>query len=443
MLVTPDVLANSSARLPDDADPQETAEWLEAMEAVLKHRRAGAGQVPARNAHRRRRPVRREDARRRHHAVRQHDPRRRPARVPRRPRPRTEDQEHRPLERDGDGAEGEQEHERRRAHQPPSPAPPPCTKSASTTSSAAARPTTPATWSSSRVTPAPACTPGRSSKAGSTRQQLNNFRQELQPGGGLQQLPAPVADAGLLAVPDRQHGPRPDHVDLPRPLQPLPPRPRPRQDRRRPRLGVPRRRRVRRAGNRSAASASPAARSSTTSPGSSTATCSGSTARSAATARSFRNSKASSAGPAGTSSRSIWGSDWDELLKQRPHRRARPPHDGSGGRRVPRLRRPRHADRRRGEVEQAHQRRRGRGPARRVHPRHFFNTPELKALVEHLSNRQIAALKRGGHDPLKVYAAYKAAIDAQGPADRHPGEDGQGLRHPRRRRRRGSSPRTS
>src|SRR5688572_22723149 len=40
----------------------------------------------------------------------------------------------------------------------------------------------------------------------------------------------------------------------------------------------------------------------------------------------------------------------------------------------------------------------------------FFNTPELKALVEHLSNHQIAGLKRGGHDPLKVYAAYKAAV---------------------------------
>ena len=39
----------------------------------------------------------------------------------------------------------------------------------------------------------------------------------------------------------------------------------------------------------------------------------------------------------------------------------------------------------------------------------FFNTPELKALVEHLSNREVAALKRGGHDPMKVYAAYKAA----------------------------------
>ena len=45
---------------------------------------------------------------------------------------------------------------------------------------------------------------------------------------------------------------------------------------------------------------------------------------------------------------------------------------------------------------------------------HFFNTPELKAVVEHLSDEQIANLKRGGHDPLKVYAAYKAAVDCKG-----------------------------
>ena len=45
---------------------------------------------------------------------------------------------------------------------------------------------------------------------------------------------------------------------------------------------------------------------------------------------------------------------------------------------------------------------------------HFFNTPELKALVEHLTDGQITTLKRGGHDPLKVYAAYKAATDHRG-----------------------------
>ena len=36
MLVTPDVLASRNARLPEDADPQETSEWLDAMEAVIK-----------------------------------------------------------------------------------------------------------------------------------------------------------------------------------------------------------------------------------------------------------------------------------------------------------------------------------------------------------------------------------------------------------------------
>jgi len=40
---------------------------------------------------------------------------------------------------------------------------------------------------------------------------------------------------------------------------------------------------------------------------------------------------------------------------------------------------------------------------------HFFNTPELKALVSHLSDDEIWHLKRGGLDPQKVYAAYHAA----------------------------------
>ena len=42
---------------------------------------------------------------------------------------------------------------------------------------------------------------------------------------------------------------------------------------------------------------------------------------------------------------------------------------------------------------------------------HFFNTPELKKFVEHLTDDQIMQLNRGGHDPFKVYAAYKQAID--------------------------------
>ncbi len=44
----------------------------------------------------------------------------------------------------------------------------------------------------------------------------------------------------------------------------------------------------------------------------------------------------------------------------------------------------------------------------------FFNTPELQAMVSHLSLEQFADLKRGGHDPVKVYAAYKAATEHKG-----------------------------
>ncbi|MSQ59181.1 MAG: alpha-ketoglutarate dehydrogenase [Betaproteobacteria bacterium] len=42
---------------------------------------------------------------------------------------------------------------------------------------------------------------------------------------------------------------------------------------------------------------------------------------------------------------------------------------------------------------------------------HFFNKyPELQALVAHLSNEDIDRLKRGGHDSVKIYAAYHAAM---------------------------------
>lgn len=110
----------------------------------------------------------------------------------------------------------------------------------------------------------------------------------------------------------------------------------------------------------------------------------------------------------------IWGSDWDPLLKN-DHtgaltrrmmevvdgeyleyigRDMRTPQERSKGQLIPESE---DAERRGAYIREA-----------------FFNTPELKALVEHLSNPQIAMLKRGGHDPLKVYAAYKAAMDHKG-----------------------------
>ena len=42
---------------------------------------------------------------------------------------------------------------------------------------------------------------------------------------------------------------------------------------------------------------------------------------------------------------------------------------------------------------------------------HFFNSPELKAMVAHMSDDDIWRLNRGGHDPHKVYAAYKQAAE--------------------------------
>ncbi|TLP35750.1 pyruvate dehydrogenase (acetyl-transferring), homodimeric type [Arcobacter arenosus] len=45
---------------------------------------------------------------------------------------------------------------------------------------------------------------------------------------------------------------------------------------------------------------------------------------------------------------------------------------------------------------------------------HFFNKyPETAKLVENMSDAEIFALNRGGHDPLKVYAAYKAANETK------------------------------
>jgi pyruvate dehydrogenase E1 component len=47
--------------------------------------------------------------------------------------------------------------------------------------------------------------------------------------------------------------------------------------------------------------------------------------------------------------------------------------------------------------------------------KHFFGKyPELLERVNHLTDDQIRKLLRGGHDPAKVYAAYKAAVEHKG-----------------------------
>ena len=46
---------------------------------------------------------------------------------------------------------------------------------------------------------------------------------------------------------------------------------------------------------------------------------------------------------------------------------------------------------------------------------HFWGkSPELKKMVEHLTDDQIWKLKVGGHDPAKVFAAYQNAVNHKG-----------------------------
>ncbi len=51
----------------------------------------------------------------------------------------------------------------------------------------------------------------------------------------------------------------------------------------------------------------------------------------------------------------------------------------------------------------------------RFNREHFFNKyPELAQLTSHLSDEDIDRLRRGGHDPIKIHAAYQAAANHRG-----------------------------
>jgi pyruvate dehydrogenase E1 component len=89
----------------------------------------------------------------------------------------------------------------------------------------------------------------------------------------------------------------------------------------------------------------------------------------------------------------IWGSDWDPLLAQ-----------DDEGLLVKRM----------GEVVDGWYQKytvEGGSFARK----HFFGAdPRLLKMVENYSDEQIHKMLRGGHDPRKLYAAYKAAVERQG-----------------------------
>ena len=89
----------------------------------------------------------------------------------------------------------------------------------------------------------------------------------------------------------------------------------------------------------------------------------------------------------------IWGSDWDRLLAK----------DESGL-----LVRRMHEC-----VDGEYQNYKARGGAY-VRAEFFGKYPELLELVADLSDDQLARLPRGGHDPVKVYNAYKRAFEHRG-----------------------------
>jgi pyruvate dehydrogenase E1 component len=89
----------------------------------------------------------------------------------------------------------------------------------------------------------------------------------------------------------------------------------------------------------------------------------------------------------------IWGSDWDPLLKA-----------DTQGLLVKRM----------GEVVDGQYQKYSVAPGDHTRKEFFGVHPELLKMVEHLSDKEIRHLRRGGHDPDKVYAAYRAAVEHQG-----------------------------
>jgi len=89
----------------------------------------------------------------------------------------------------------------------------------------------------------------------------------------------------------------------------------------------------------------------------------------------------------------IWGDDWDPLLAK-----------DTNGALVQRM----------GEVVDGEYQKYTVMPGSYIRENFFGKHPELEELVSHLSDEKLKRLRRGGHDPEKVFAAYQAAVECQG-----------------------------
>jgi len=88
----------------------------------------------------------------------------------------------------------------------------------------------------------------------------------------------------------------------------------------------------------------------------------------------------------------IWGDDWDPLLEQ-----------DADGRLAQRM----------NEVVDGQYQKYSVSDGSYIRHDFFGTDPQLAAMVEHYSDEQLQKMRRGGHDPEKVYAAYQQAIAHQ------------------------------
>jgi pyruvate dehydrogenase E1 component len=89
----------------------------------------------------------------------------------------------------------------------------------------------------------------------------------------------------------------------------------------------------------------------------------------------------------------IWGDDWDPLLAK-----------DTDGLLVQRM----------GEVTDGQYQKYTVSDGEYIREHFFGTSPELKKLVHNYSEEHLRKLRRGGHDPEKVFAAYKAAVEHKG-----------------------------
>lgn len=89
----------------------------------------------------------------------------------------------------------------------------------------------------------------------------------------------------------------------------------------------------------------------------------------------------------------IWGDDWDPLFAK--------DHDGLLAKRM-------------GEVVDGEYQKYAVMPGAYIREHFFGKYPQVAEMVANYADRKLETMRRGGHDPEKVYAAFKAAIECEG-----------------------------